>query len=62
MYKAKVFKGDYLELELNNLFKKFPENAEIISIEYITSPSGSFSCGGYGKINAETKILVVWKE
>jgi len=61
MYKAKVFKGDYLELELNNLFKKFPENAKIISIEYITSPSGSLS-GGYGRINAELKILVVWEE
>ena len=61
MYKAKVFKGDYLELELNNLFKKFPENAKIISIEYITSPSGSLS-GGYGRINSESKILVVWEE
>ena len=61
MYKAKVFKGDYLELELNNLFKKFPENAKIISIEYITSPSGSLS-GGSGRINAESKILVVWEE
>ena len=61
MYKAKVFKGDCLELELNNLFKKFPENAKIISIEYITSPSGSLS-GGYGRINAESKILVVWEE
>ena len=61
MYKAKIFKGDYIELELNNLFKKFPENAKIISIEYIASPSGSLS-GGYGRITAEPKILVVWEE
>ena len=61
MYKAKTFKGDFLESELNNLFRKLPENAKIISIEYITSPSGNLS-GGYGKITAEPKILVVWEE
>lgn len=61
MYKCKIFKGDFLEMEMNGLFRKLPENAKIISIEYITSPSGSLS-GGYGKLTAEPKILVVWEE
>ena len=61
MYKARIIKGIYLETELNNLFRKFPENAKIISIEYIASPSGNLS-GGYGSITTEPKILVVWEE
>ena len=62
MYKAKVFSGNSIEVNLNDLFKTFPVDAKIISIEYMTSPKGSLRAGGIGEITAEPKILVVWEE
>lgn len=61
MYKARVFSGNSIEADLNNLFKTFPVDAKIVSIEYMTSPKGRLG-GGYGEITAEPKILVVWEE
>ena len=61
MYKCKIFEGSINETELNTFLNQLPESANIISINYIPIPNGSFY-NGNGHINAETKILVVWKE
>lgn len=66
MYKCKIINGEgysnsSFEINLNNIFETLPPSAELVSIQHLTGTSGRLS-GGYGELNCQNGILVVWKE
>lgn len=61
MYRCKIFENTISEETLNIFLKKLPESANIVSIEYINAPSGSFY-NGNGSIYSHPKILIIWTE